>query len=302
VIVSDDQFLPPTEDIVNVPSGCSNTCTWLTGNTGTIGKNLVEIAPGYSYSSLDVQGLAVDGSGNIIFTQPGGIFIVDGKCTSYLTCPVKTIESGAPLQTFCCHIAILGETRAGRNVHIGFQLQGGYNAFVSYSSVLANGITSVLRQNASHCQNPSIVEVGGCFQISFSGSFTSATVSIPYNSSISPAGVSATGIRLYRIDLNGSIHDVTTKVDASTRHVLGSMTKGFGYFVAALRAAQTTTASSTSTNTGATTSSGGEHNQGGQNDLWAIAGGAVAVMVAVAVISLFIVRQRSWPRPRTAGK
>jgi len=207
------------------------------------------------------QGLAIDASGNILVIDEGaGTLFAGALFRVNPSTGLRTVVSDfgnsilGPTGLDPTALFIVGETRAGSNIFVGFPQFSPSGLRLTYGVVTTRGISSVTSAAASNCQKGSVaVQVGTCFQFTFSGTFSGgATITLPYTAGLIPSGRSESEIRLFHIKADGTVEDLTTSVDTANKRVTGTA-NSFQFFVAGLPSTTTTTATSTTT-TSTTTS------------------------------------------------
>ncbi len=203
------------------------------------------------YKIINARGIAVDSSGDFIVADQGG---PPGGCSASGIQRVKSsglvsIIYDGPRIVCPVDVAIVGYTRVGLHVAVGlpeFPL-----VRLTYDLVTAPGTTSVARVSDPCLGSGMILPVGECFDFAFTGSFTNATISLPYDSTLLPAGRAESEIRLFHIGAGGTLEDVTTSLDVASKEVTG-IASSFSFFVAGLPSSSSTSAGS-STAVGAPT-------------------------------------------------
>ncbi len=209
------------------------------------------------------EGVAIDASSNIMVIDEGAGTLFGGALFRVNpSTGLRTIVSDfgnsilGPTGLDPVALFIVGDTRAGSNIFVGFPQFSPSGLRLTYGVVTARGISSVTSATTSSCQKGSVaVQVGTCFQFTFSGTFGGgATITLPYTAGLVPSGRSESEIRLFHIKADGTVEDLTTTADTVNKRVTG-VASNFQFFVAGLPSTTTTTATSTTTTSAPTTPS-----------------------------------------------
>jgi len=186
--------------------------------------------------------MAIDGSGNILVVDEGAGTLFSGALFRVVpSTGTRTIVSDfgnavqGPTGLDPTGVRLVGETRAGSNIPVGFPQFSPSGLRLTYNSVTTRGVTSVTSAAASNCQKGIVsVQVGTCLQFAFTGAFTgTALITLPYNPASIPSGRSESEVRLFHIKADNTVEDVTTSVDTTNKRVTGATTT-FQFFVAGL--------------------------------------------------------------------